>query len=522
MTDITRDCKTLYSSLGSFVSDYDNDKWHSANSSSSQDLLSLTDLIIKVPSRQVVDTIDNTWIRWKRLDKQYLSEQPPAKVKYIGSSSQICAVPRGFDYHSEAPLSEQNLTNLSHPRIPENKKEEYLKELSAIFQSVPRYSKLVHAIDDCGLKSMKLKCAFDKEAPLVAAAAAFQGLERPPYSMLEGSASTITSDTIDAPVSNERLASDTIVVSIAVHSPHSSKQQEIDFLSSATLAQVAAVIFCVQDKARGNMKNEVLGDADKDGGDDAQSSSSSSSSFFFIGGTFFTQDGSSPAAVLRLRGWLDEKHEPNDASPMPVEDGENCPSQGAGVPRPKSGDDGQVPPQSTKRALSTNKRKRGVDSTAATEGAPDSVVGIGVKQVALSKAAKSRREALGLSISQCISISSMSTKLCDVQFQLGRRELYCHHGHCEHILSVSDVRLLNPTVDPFLASAFPRITFQAKVKMRVCEVCEVCCADYVIYGDRLLASPVNFFCRHCHHSLHYSVDGNLLYDFSEYPYIHDG
>ena len=41
------------------------------------------------------------------------------------------------------------------------------------------------------------------------------------------------------------------------------------------------------------------------------------------------------------------------------------------------------------------------------------------------------------------------------------------------------------------------------------------------FGDKLAdANPV-FFCVHCYHPLHYSKDGELLYDdFKVLPYFH--
>ena len=88
------------------------------------------------------------------------------------------------------------------------------------------------------------------------------------------------------------------------------------------------------------------------------------------------------------------------------------------------------------------------------------------------------------------------------------------------------------------AQQLPAAVFPAKdgqtpvrrVRLVCCRVRELwvsCCKrwshqySFVCFGDKLAdANPV-FFCVHCYHPLHYSKDGELLYDdFKVLPYFH--
>jgi hypothetical protein len=134
-------------------------------------------------------------------------------------------------------------------------------------------------------------------------------------------------------------------------------------------------------------------------------------------------------------------------------------------------------------------------------------------------------------------IKSMnSTTLSSLRVRLGLRYLYCHMKQiCEHFLYFSDLRLFNTTTDYQVSTStsrrvqsqniyetYPRLTYMAKFPRKKCEICLLWSAQYLVYGDRLAANNPTLFCQHCHHMLHYSNEGELLYDdFSVFPYLHD-
>jgi hypothetical protein len=133
--------------------------------------------------------------------------------------------------------------------------------------------------------------------------------------------------------------------------------------------------------------------------------------------------------------------------------------------------------------------------------------------------------------------SMNTTTLSTLRVRLGLRYLYCHMKQiCEHFLYFSDLRLFNTTTDyqqlthsssrrvqsQNIHETYPRLNYMAKFPRKKCEICLLWSAQYVVYGDRLAANNPTLFCQHCHHMLHYTNEGELLYDdFSVFPYLHD-
>ena len=83
-------------------------------------------------------------------------------------------------------------------------------------------------------------------------------------------------------------------------------------------------------------------------------------------------------------------------------------------------------------------------------------------------------------------------------------------------------RRLPSSDDPTNAAAYPVHEFQALVKHRMCCVCAVAPGARIVYGDRNGDDNPAVFCMPCYHALHYSKDGQLLYDdFEVFPYYHE-
>eukprot|EP00850_Spirogloea_muscicola_P023688 SM000378S14276 [mRNA] locus=s378:67686:71323:- [translate_table: standard] len=110
-----------------------------------------------------------------------------------------------------------------------------------------------------------------------------------------------------------------------------------------------------------------------------------------------------------------------------------------------------------------------------------------------------------------------ATTFADLRLRVGALYLYCHQGDCKHIVSFLDVRRLHQQ-DPQQSSAYPVVLHKPKYWLRRCSVCHRHTAEKVTIDDKLAPERVSLFCEPCYFNLHYSKDGELLYDdFSVYP-----
>lgn len=111
----------------------------------------------------------------------------------------------------------------------------------------------------------------------------------------------------------------------------------------------------------------------------------------------------------------------------------------------------------------------------------------------------------------------------EIRPRLGVRYVYVHRGSCQHMLYLTDVRRMHQVLDVMHQSAYPRVVYQSKSRVRKCDVCAVWTARFTVADDKLCETTPCFQCEHCYHMLHYSAGGELLYkDFRVYPYVPDG
>jgi hypothetical protein len=155
-------------------------------------------------------------------------------------------------------------------------------------------------------------------------------------------------------------------------------------------------------------------------------------------------------------------------------------------------------------------------------------------------------------------LSMNSTLLSSLKIRLGLRYLFCHMKQiCEHFLYFSDLRLFNTATDyqqlsmpsssttptattpstsatprsshqhrqhqhQSLSETYPKLTYLTKLVRKKCEICLLWSAQYLVYGDRLVVNNPTLFCQHCYQMLHYTVEGEGLYDdYTVLPYLHD-
>jgi hypothetical protein len=120
--------------------------------------------------------------------------------------------------------------------------------------------------------------------------------------------------------------------------------------------------------------------------------------------------------------------------------------------------------------------------------------------------------------------SMADTTFAQLRIRLGAHYLYCHQGHCQHILVFMDARLLSatPGLDSLERAQYPRQVFQAREKRRRCDACEVMLAAYAVIGDRHAAASPAYLCAGCYDLLHHDASGAPLYtDYQVAPYFHD-
>ncbi|KYQ93004.1 hypothetical protein DLAC_05608 [Tieghemostelium lacteum] len=114
-----------------------------------------------------------------------------------------------------------------------------------------------------------------------------------------------------------------------------------------------------------------------------------------------------------------------------------------------------------------------------------------------------------------------NTTFNDLSLSLGEKYLYCHQGHCEHLMVFEELRMLNIN-DQQDINLYPIIKYQSKLRRRKCKVCDIYPAKYVTYGDPNVPESPYFFCDECYRAFHYSKEGFLLYSsFQVYPYYHE-
>lgn len=114
-----------------------------------------------------------------------------------------------------------------------------------------------------------------------------------------------------------------------------------------------------------------------------------------------------------------------------------------------------------------------------------------------------------------------NTTFNDLAVRIGAPYLYAHQGDCQHIIMVTDIRLLNKN-DNQNRNAYPLLTFQTKIRRRKCRVCDIYPAKCVTIGDKLSPENPCFYCDLCYHPLHYDEDNQLVYgNYLVFPYFHE-
>ncbi|KAI6646431.1 Nucleoprotein TPR [Oopsacas minuta] len=106
----------------------------------------------------------------------------------------------------------------------------------------------------------------------------------------------------------------------------------------------------------------------------------------------------------------------------------------------------------------------------------------------------------------------------DLTIRMGYPYLFHHHGNCEHVFMIRDMRAAMEDDNPN-ASEYPLLTFKGKYRRRRCSICHVFTAKWLTCNDQLAFEHPSYFCDKCFMALHYSEDDRKLYTFQAYPHV---
>ncbi|XP_028349811.1 snRNA-activating protein complex subunit 3 isoform X2 [Physeter macrocephalus] len=109
----------------------------------------------------------------------------------------------------------------------------------------------------------------------------------------------------------------------------------------------------------------------------------------------------------------------------------------------------------------------------------------------------------------------------DLCIKLGFPYLYCHQGDCEHVVVITDIRLVHHN-DCLDRTLYPLLIKKHWLWTRKCFVCKMYTARWVTNNDSFAPEDPCFFCDVCFRMLHYDSEGNKLGEFLAYPYVDPG
>uniref|UniRef100_A0A914WDT0 snRNA-activating protein complex subunit 3 n=1 Tax=Plectus sambesii TaxID=2011161 RepID=A0A914WDT0_9BILA len=109
------------------------------------------------------------------------------------------------------------------------------------------------------------------------------------------------------------------------------------------------------------------------------------------------------------------------------------------------------------------------------------------------------------------------TRFSDLRLRMGQPYLYLHQGSCEHLIVVSDIRLMD-VEDNQDVSAYPLSILQKYKKRTACYGCKMYTAKWVTYGNERLPCDPTFFCEECFRSFNYA-SGEKIGSFKAVPFF---
>ncbi|MEE6459095.1 hypothetical protein FKM82_000537 [Ascaphus truei] len=109
----------------------------------------------------------------------------------------------------------------------------------------------------------------------------------------------------------------------------------------------------------------------------------------------------------------------------------------------------------------------------------------------------------------------------DLRIKIGYPYMYCHQGDCEHLITITDIRLIHHE-DCLDRTLYPLQIKRHWLWTRKCHVCKLYTAKWLTNDDSLAPDDPCFFCDVCFKMFHYDTDGNKLGNFLAYPFVDPG
>lgn len=109
-----------------------------------------------------------------------------------------------------------------------------------------------------------------------------------------------------------------------------------------------------------------------------------------------------------------------------------------------------------------------------------------------------------------------NTRFENLNVRLGFPQVYRHYGICEHVIAISDIRLLAPD-DSLKSSDYPMLRCVTSSKMCLCMACGVIEASFVVKNSTTHVQDPSYLCKNCFISLHY-IDGKKIGNFQAFRY----
>ncbi len=122
-------------------------------------------------------------------------------------------------------------------------------------------------------------------------------------------------------------------------------------------------------------------------------------------------------------------------------------------------------------------------------------------------------------------VSMNETSINDMHFRIGYPYLFRHIDHCDHIIMLCDIRLSDP-YDYYIKQQKCLVTYQKKIKRRICDTCAFYYAKFISINDKLGGennpSKVLFLCEFCIKKLQEKeISDGMSYSVKKIHYYHD-
>jgi hypothetical protein len=121
-------------------------------------------------------------------------------------------------------------------------------------------------------------------------------------------------------------------------------------------------------------------------------------------------------------------------------------------------------------------------------------------------------------------LSMSDMKIDDVPMRIGYPYLYRHIDNCDHMIILSDIRLADKHDKQLTDEEECMVTYQKKLKRRICDACAFYYAKFISINDPLggVNNKVVFMCEFCLKKLHEKeIKENTLTSLKLIPYFHD-